>query len=496
MGIISRQGSKSTLVLFFGVLLGYISNLVVFPYCLSPEEIGAMRIIISASTFVAAFIPFGSTAGILKFYPFLKNKKNGHNGLVFLVIRQIIVGIVLFTFIFYLLKTPIKSLFLNDQNNIPFFISHLVFIASCMAFISLLTEYSKTLQRISIPFFLKQIIQKSLIIGTVSYIFIFDIEFNYFFIFLDIIFFVVLIFHILYLYHLNSLNLKLKLPKNDNFSLKQFQLYSFFSLLGGAGFILLDNIDTLMLGTLAGFKSTGIYSISFFIAMVVDMPRRAINQIASPIISEAFKNEDLKKVDEIYKQTSTNNFFIGAFIFLLIWINADNLFSFMPNGETYSLAKNVILIVGTGKLIDISFGLNGHILLLSRYYKLNAVFLISLIIVAISSNYILIPKYGISGAAYGTALTYLIFNVAKHIFLKLKFNLSPFTLDYFKILLIFAIGISLNYFSPSFEIHLIDLILRSVALLLLFTTLYFALKIKVEGAEKAKTLIFKFLKWK
>ena len=46
------------------------------------------------------------------------------------------------------------------------------------------------------------------------------------------------------------------------------------------------------------------------------------------------------------------------------------------------------------------------------------------------------------------------------------------------------------------KIHLIDLILRSVALLLLFTTLYFALKIKVEGAEKAKTLIFKFLKWK
>ena len=36
MGVIQRQGIKGTIVLYFGMLLGYVNTLWIFPYCLSP----------------------------------------------------------------------------------------------------------------------------------------------------------------------------------------------------------------------------------------------------------------------------------------------------------------------------------------------------------------------------------------------------------------------------------------------------------------------------
>ena len=448
MGIIARQGGKSTIVLFFGVILGYISNLVVFPYCLSPDEIGIYRILLSAATLIAAFIPLGTNGGIGKFYPFYINNNNGHNGLLALIIKQTLVGY-LIALVFSIGFSEIwQKLYGNQAYYLDGFAYHVSFLMLCMSLINIFNEYAKSLHRIAIPFMFRQIVQKTLIICAVLIYFFGLATFNQFVILLDFTMLMILLLHVIYLIKLNSFNLSWKNPFSSNKKHLEFQTYNLFVIISSSSLLIIENLDILMLGVFSGIEKTGIYSISFFIAAVIDMPKRAINQISSPIVSEAFKNNDLKKVGSIYKKSTINTFFVGVVLFLLIWINADNIFKIMPNGKIYSEAKIIILIVGFGRLFDISFGANGNILIFSKYYKINSLFISLLVISAFCLNYYLIPKYGIEGAAYATVLSIVIFNVLKHLFVVSKFNLTPFTPSYFKLVAIALICFILNYYSP------------------------------------------------
>ena len=494
MGIIARQGGKSTIVLFFGVILGYISNLIVFPYCLTPDEIGIYRILLSAATLVAAFIPLGTNGGLSKFYPFHKNKSNGHNGLLALIIKQTLVGY-LIALIFSIGFSEIWQKLYGDQASyLDGFTYHMSFLMLCLALINIFSEYAKSLHRIAIPFLFRQLVQKTFIICSVLIYYIGLITFNQFVFLLDFTFFIILLLHILYLAKLNSLNLTWKNPFSSNKKHLEFQTYNLFVIISSSSLLIIENLDILMLGVFSGIEKTGIYSISFFIAAVIDMPKRAINQISSPVVSEAFKNNDMKKVDSIYKKSTINTFFAGVVLFLLIWINADNIFKIMPNGEIYSEAKNIILIIGFGRLFDISFGANGNILILSKYYKINSLFISVLVVSAFGLNYYLIPKYGIEGAAYATMFSIIFYNVLKHVFVVSKFQLTPFTPSYFKLVTISMICFILNYYSPQIEDPIIDGFIRTFSFVSLFSILYIVLKVKTElldqSLEKIKSLNF------
>ena len=157
----------------------------------------------------------------------------------------------------------------------------------------------------------------------------------------------------------------------------------------------------------------------------------------------------------------------------------------MPNGDIFKEAKIIILIIGFGRLFDISFGANSYILSLSKHYKINSLFITFLVLIAFSLNYFLIPKYGIEGAAYATTVSLVIFNLLKHWFVLKKFKLTPFTTDYHKLLIMSIVCLILNYFSPEFENPYLDVLIRTFSFALLFIILYIALKVKTDLVTKA-----------
>ena len=51
MGIVQRQGIKGTIVSYIGAILGAITILFVYPYCMNTEEIGLFRLILDSAIF-------------------------------------------------------------------------------------------------------------------------------------------------------------------------------------------------------------------------------------------------------------------------------------------------------------------------------------------------------------------------------------------------------------------------------------------------------------
>ena len=77
MGILLKQSFWSSLIIYLGVLIGFINSLILFPKYLKTEEIGLLRQIISAATLLLPLAAFGISGTSIKFYPeFSKDVKS------------------------------------------------------------------------------------------------------------------------------------------------------------------------------------------------------------------------------------------------------------------------------------------------------------------------------------------------------------------------------------------------------------------------------------
>ena len=87
----------------------------------------------------------------------------------------------------------------------------------------------------------------------------------------------------------------------------------------------------------------------------------------------------------------------------------------------------LMLLLGISKLIDLGTGLNSQILQLSKHWKIDLTTNIFFVGISIVLNFFLTRSYGILGTAVGTIISIFIYNVTRLIFIKLIYNLQPFS---------------------------------------------------------------------
>jgi O-antigen/teichoic acid export membrane protein len=256
--------------------------------------------------------------------------------------------------------------------------------------------------------------------------------------------------------------------------------------MGNASGIVIINIDSLMLSAYSGLRNTGIYTIAFFIATFIEIPKKSLSQVLIPLVSEANKNNDVGKLEELYKKSSLTQLIIGGFIFILIWCNIANIFRIIPHGNIYSEGKWVVFFIGIGKLFDMVTGINQEIVGTSKYYKYDLMYYPFVGIIAIGANMWLIPRYGMTGAAIATAFSVFLFNTIRFFFILLVFKIQPFSFNILKVLVIGSFVFLLSYFLHPIENLFIDLSVRC-----LIITITFAGLILLTKASEDINLIFK-----
>ena len=79
----------------------------------------------------------------------------------------------------------------------------------------------------------------------------------------------------------------------------------------------------------------------------------------------------------------------------------------------YRPMAEVVLILGFSKLIDLGTGLNSHLLLSSKHWKIEFVTNIFLVLMAGVFNYFLVRKYGIIGSAWATLIAFTVYNAVR-----------------------------------------------------------------------------------
>jgi O-antigen/teichoic acid export membrane protein len=428
MGIVIRQSIKGTAASYLGVGVGFINILFLSTAYLNPTQIGLTSVLISAASLFAFFMQLSINNVAVRYFPFFDDKAHRHQGFLNLLLIVPVLGFVVVGLLLYIFRQPIANQYIERAKLFTEYFYLVPILAILMAYIMVLEAYARvSVLRITVPVLFRELgIRLMATLALVLYAFSI-INFDMYVKMLVLAYSLQVLALIAYLKYQKQWFVGGGLPAIPPHIRPEMLRYAGWLLLGSMGTAVTELIDRFMLGSMQGLAQAGIFTLGNFIAIVVEMPRRSMALIISPLVAKAWKENDMAEISMLYKKSAMTQLLAGGAVFLLIWCNLDSLFALLPNGKVYETSRYVVLFLGLAKLFDMATGANSEIINNSVYYRFNFVALVLLAVMVIAANFILIPLYSYTGAAMATAFCVFCFNVLKGSFLWYKVGIQPFS---------------------------------------------------------------------
>ena len=483
-----KQSVLTTIFSYLGVIVGYVNLLWLFPYVLSPGQIGLFKTVQDIALLLVPFAQLGIGHGITRFFPRIKG-----NEFAFFTFSLVMatLGFFIVASLFFVFKTPIINAFAEKAPEVNHFLIVALLITFFSLMNSLLEAFSRSFLKIAIPSLIRDVFLRFfmalLVIGYYFSIYTFtNMIWG-----MGIVYMLAMICMISYMKIEGIIKVEWDWKGINKSFKKEFLHYGLITLLGTAGALLIMKIDSIMVSSMIGLDANAIYTIGFSIAVVIEMPRRAISQVAMPVISEMFAKNQLTEINALYKKIAVNQLLICLLVFLLIWVNIENLYHFVPNRSIYEQGKWVVLLIGLGKITDVIFSVNGEIIVFSRFYTFNITATLLMCAAIIIFNLMLIPLYGIEGAALASLIAMFCYNLVKYIYIKIRLGFNPFTTGVFLILLAGVLSWALSYYLiPESTYVVLDILIRSG----IVTAFYLLLIHLFKAAQETEAMVFRKIK--
>ncbi len=454
------------------------------PKILETDEIGLLRVLVSYSVLIAQFASMGVNTAAVKTFPVFRDKEKKHHGFLGLALLSTMAGFTIAALIYLFFKQNIIN---SSSEKSALFIPYFYYVIPLVFFTILFNvfdTYYRVLYNAVKGIVYKELIQRILILVTLILFYFSIIDFHT----LVILYLIALISPSLFLlFELikdKQFYIKPDFEFLDRKLLKEVFNIGIFGMITSFSGVLVMNIDIVMVNKMLGLSETGIYTVTFFFGSMILVPLRTMGKIGSVVVSDAWQKNQIETIRDIYQKSSISLSVIGILLFIGIWGNIDNIFLII--GDKYIAGKFIILFIGLASLTDISLGIAPHIIFNSKYYKNLSYFLVLFVFLLIITNLLLIPVYGIVGAAIASLISKFIFNSIKFIFLYKKFDLQPFTIKHLILLFIGAGSLFAGHILPQFNNYIVDIVIRSSIILTVFISLVYIFKISPDINTKIK----------
>lgn len=431
IGTILKQSFNMTITWFFGAFISFISS-IIYTHYLTPAEFGNFTLSRTVITLLGVFCMVGLNNGFLRQGSIALGKKQN---LAFEQIKNyslsysMVIGLISCAVVFIGANFIAVNLFKN-----PALTTHLryfSFIIPMMITINMSQVVFQVYHRADKGQLLYNVIYFSILI-VVFYLLTFFIKSETLIItsFLagNIIYFIILLYYQRKFGYKFSFQIDKKEKKDlFNISLPMF-LAAVFQQSQKWG-------DTFFLGVLGSSTDVGIYYIGLRIAMFVSIPANAFNKIFMPVAGRLIGKGDQAELNDLYKIVTRLIFVSCSLFFGVIFFMKGYMLQWF--GKDYTSSAPVIFVILISETIDFGVGAARQLITMSGGGKINLINSILTLITKVVSSYLLIPKYGIMGAAYANALSNAFMNLVSVAELMVIYKLSPFNKKYFLIILVF-----------------------------------------------------------
>jgi len=488
LGIIQKQSVTGSVISYLGVLIGFLTTGLLLPNLLSLSENGIIKLLVANAALFGQLGTLGFTGVTTRMFTYFRDKQQSHHGFMRIGVLVSLAGFALSVIIFYLIRNWV--LLGKDEAEAVMIAQYIDFVIPMILaniFFNLFDNFYKVLFDAVKGALYREVYQRIFTLAAILWYYYGNISFNWF------------IWLYVAGYALPSLMLMFSLIKDNEFSLKadpgfltpglrkSLVSVGFFSIVVGFSNIAILNIDSVMVNNYVGLSETGIYGITFFFGTLVIVPSRIIQKISSAFLADSWKEGNTKQIRDIYYKTSINQFILGALIVIGIWGNIDNIFKILP--AEYEAGKYVILLISLTNLLEMAGGASAVIISVSPKYIALSIMMVVLLVLIVVSNMIFIPLWGISGAAFASLISYFVYVLMRFWYLYYHYRLQPFQVNHLKVIVIAISSWLLQLLIPAFNNFIIDILIRSTAMVIVYTGLSVALRVSEEVEANSKLII-------
>lgn len=263
----------------------------------------------------------------------------------------------------------------------------------------------------------------------------------------------------------------------------------------GILWILVGQIDTIMIGSLIKeARPLGIYQAALPTSQLLFIIPMALTSLFLPVISNLLSKNKLDEVRDIYKITSKWIFYFNFPILLILLSFPKEVLNTLFGSEFLS-GGIVLSVLSIGFFIN-SFGrLSRGMINLIEKTKIHLLNSSAAVLLVIVLNYVLIPRFGILGAAIATSTSFLTYALMEIIETYYFTNSLPFKFDFLKSFAAAIISCGLVIWIKDNLLGTTN-ILNLIILFFIFISGYLGLLLLFRGLGEEDILILKSLERK
>jgi O-antigen/teichoic acid export membrane protein len=203
------------------------------------------------------------------------------------------------------------------------------------------------------------------------------------------------------------------------------------------------NIEIVLLGALANVTSVGIYTIVGKINMLGHVAYRAIIVSVKPVLAGLHDGGDQAGLSSLYATTTRWTLALNVPFFLIIVLYAERLL--LVFGQAFVAGKEALVVLAVAELAIGATGISGSIIDMTGHVRVKLANTMLSMVVLLTGNALLIPRWGILGAAVASLIAVLAVEVARLAEVWVLERLQPYRWSTIKPLLagLVALGVGL-----------------------------------------------------
>jgi O-antigen/teichoic acid export membrane protein len=190
------------------------------------------------------------------------------------------------------------------------------------------------------------------------------------------------------------------------------------------------NIQTILLGALSTVTNVGIFTLVDRINLIGHIFYLSLLASVKPVLAELFARKDWEQMGRLYQTATRWTFMLNLPMFLIMVLFPGPLLSIF--GRSFVDGAAALAILAWAELINAGTGICGSIIDMTGYAKLKLLNSILWITLGVGTNFLLIPRWGLVGAAVAVLIGITTINLLRVLEIWILFRLLPYNLSFVK----------------------------------------------------------------
>lgn len=405
---IFQKGFLIITIRLLGVLLSFgtlmmITNL--FPEFL----VGKYQYLNSVLIVSGTIVLLGLNVSYIRFAGELIANKN-YKELKHLYIKNIVIILGMttaFVVLYYIMRMFLVPKFISEADDHLYQLALLALFPNCLSILNF--QVILALRKTYLSETFRNVIKFSLIIVSILFFYFFGQVEQLLQAFVIALWILVIFSTYITLRNLNKITSSNETVSSQKMSYKKILWVSIPMTLSFISLLLMQQMDLLILKRYTDYQNIAYYGVAVKISMVLSIVLTAVNQLIGPQLAEFYFKKDQKNLKEIIEKSIILNNALTLPLIAIIVLMPETILSVF--GSNYILAKDALIILLIGQALNAMMGSTDlYLNMTGKQNYFQKIIFIALIINVIL-NFVLIPQFGMTGAAIATAISLVFWNI-------------------------------------------------------------------------------------